>query len=139
MIVRLLPPLIVMAFIFVLSHLPGDSLDLNQSRGTDKACHVIAYGFLALSSIHALKSECDIRKIPLIKGLVIIIFCFIYGVSDEFHQSFIGGRFVDWRDLAADTLGALLVVLCWWNWRYYRLKNLKKSYTTKEIKYNADL
>ncbi|MFO7761044.1 MAG: VanZ family protein [Thermodesulfobacteriota bacterium] len=129
MIVRLLPALIVMATIFFLSHLPGDSLDFNHPKGTDKVYHAIAFGLLALSGIYVVKSDIDNRKIPLLRGLAIIIFCLIYGVSDEFHQSFIRERFFDWRDLAADTLGALLIILCWWIFHYYRMKNLKKLYT----------
>jgi VanZ family protein len=29
-----------------------------------------------------------------------------YGVSDEWHQSFVPGRVADWRDAAMDALGA---------------------------------
>ncbi len=38
----------------------------------------------------------------------------VYGLSDEFHQSFVPGRVSDVRDLAADVLGALVGVLLVW-------------------------
>ncbi len=120
MILRLLPVLTVMASIFMLSHLPGDNLDFKAPAGTDKFFHALIYGFLALSVIYAVRSESDKRKTPLLKGLGILIFCTMYGVSDELHQSFIDGRSQDWRDLVADTLGALLVVSGWWHWLYHR-------------------
>ena len=39
-----------------------------------------------------------------------VLFCFFYGMSDEWHQSFVPGRDADWLDLAADTLGALIAM-----------------------------
>ncbi|MFP3982755.1 MAG: VanZ family protein [Desulfurivibrionaceae bacterium] len=132
MILRLLPVLIVMAFIFSLSHLPGDSLDSNYPEGSDKVYHAVIYGLLALSCIYAVRSGSDNRKPPLIKGLAIVIFCIIYGITDEYHQSFITGRSADWRDLTADTFGAFLMVLGWWHWLYHRvrkgsMKNLNRT------------
>jgi len=38
-------------------------------------------------------------------------------VTDELHQSFIPNRYPDWRDIAADTCGAAMVVLFWTLWR----------------------
>lgn len=29
----------------------------------------------------------------------------LYGVSDEIHQYFVAGRFMDWTDAVADTIG----------------------------------
>lgn len=127
MILRLLPVLIVISSIFLLSHIPGDNLGFDSPEGSDKIFHAIAYGTLALTVIYAVRTESDRRKTPLIKGLGIIIFCIIYGISDEFHQSFIAGRSVDWRDLAADTAGALLAVLGWWHWLYHRVRKNTES------------
>lgn len=139
MILRLLPVLIVMASIFSLSHLPGDSLDSNVPEGTDKVYHAVIYGLLALSCIYAVRSGSDSRETPLIKGLAIVIFSTIYGITDEFHQSFITGRSPDWRDLTADTFGAFLMVLAWWHWLYHRvrkgrIKNLKTKRLIKRQK-----
>lgn len=38
-------------------------------------------------------------------------FCFLYALSDEFHQGFTKGRTMSFRDVMIDFSGALLVVL----------------------------
>lgn len=40
-----------------------------------------------------------------------IVFCSLYGVSDEWHQSFIAGRDASVFDWVADTVGALLLTV----------------------------
>jgi len=39
-----------------------------------------------------------------------VCFCTLYGMSDEWHQSFVPGRDTDLLDLLADTTGGLLAV-----------------------------
>ncbi len=34
--------------------------------------------------------------------------CVLYGISDEWHQSFVLGRTATWRDVGFDTLGATI-------------------------------
>jgi VanZ family protein len=43
-----------------------------------------------------------------------VLFCLLFGISDEFHQAFIPGRVVSAWDVAADSFGALLVVCLWY-------------------------
>lgn len=43
-----------------------------------------------------------------------------YGLSDEWHQSFVPGRGVEVSDWVADTLGAALAVGLYAGWRPYR-------------------
>jgi len=40
----------------------------------------------------------------------------LYGVSDEFHQSFVPGRTPDVADVAADAAGAALALTAAWAW-----------------------
>jgi VanZ family protein len=101
-----------MAGIFYLSHTPGDNLP-SSIAGMDKICHAGAYGVLAFTCIFALQPSIA-GKSFLAPGIGIILFCFLYGVSDEFHQSFIPGRSPEWQDLVADAVGSTLVVLVWW-------------------------
>ena len=35
-------------------------------------------------------------------------FCFLYALSDEWHQTFVAGRGAEWLDVGVDTLGAFL-------------------------------
>ncbi|NPV09435.1 MAG: VanZ family protein [Anaerolineae bacterium] len=45
------------------------------------------------------------------QALVVLGLCFLYSLSDEYHQSFVAGRMADWADVAADTAGAFLSVV----------------------------
>ena len=40
----------------------------------------------------------------------------LYGVSDEFHQSFVPGRTPDAADVLADAVGAALALTAAWGW-----------------------
>ena len=45
------------------------------------------------------------------KGLVSLLFCVFYAITDEIHQYFIAGRSCEFRDVCIDTLGALTGIL----------------------------
>ncbi|MOA41857.1 hypothetical protein D3C78_1638620 [compost metagenome] len=40
--------------------------------------------------------------------VLIVILCGVYGITDEYHQSFVGGRMSDPIDLRNDVIGAAL-------------------------------
>jgi len=44
------------------------------------------------------------------------IICAVYGASDEFHQSFVPGRAVEFRDWRNDVTGAALALGAVWAW-----------------------
>ena len=102
----------IMGMIFFLSHQPGGFVGLPEFAGFDKLLHLIAYGSLAAGFLYGLQPFT--RKITRpAAGITVVLFCFAYGVGDEFHQSFIPGRLVSAWDVLADTAGAILVV-SWW-------------------------
>lgn len=108
----------VMATIFILSHTPGEDIPLPVD-GLDKIYHAIAYATLALTCLYAISPLQ--RNIHFFKtGCAVIFFCLLYGITDEFHQSFVAGRYSDWHDLVADTTGSFLAVVGWWRVRSYR-------------------
>ena len=109
---RYIPLITVMGIIFFLSNQPGDSLDLPDLPDLDKALHSIAYGVLALSALFAIPEQKYQANPYWISGLV-VMFCLLYGISDEFHQTFVPGRFSSVLDLVADTIGAVVVVFVW--------------------------
>lgn len=102
----------IMGIIFYLSHQPNDFAELPPLIGVDKLLHIIAYSSLAGTFLYALKPLVH-NSNRSVTAVVIVLFCIIYGISDEFHQSFIPGRFSSIWDVLADGLGALLVV-GWW-------------------------
>lgn len=107
---RFLPMLVVMAVIFYLSHQPGDTLSLPDIFGIDKVLHGLAYAGLATAALFAVYPHINGGN-KNIFALVIILFCFFYGVSDELHQYFIPNRTASIWDITADTIGAILVVI----------------------------
>ncbi|MBE0435524.1 MAG: VanZ family protein, partial [Methylomicrobium sp.] len=47
---------------------------------------------------------------PWLLAVVSLIFCSLYGISDEWHQSFVDGRSSDVYDWIADTIGAAIAL-----------------------------
>jgi VanZ family protein len=97
-----------MGLIFFLSAQPdlprpdSDWLDLLISGGA----HFGLYGVLAFLLCWALGGGA--RGMALAFGLALL-----YGLSDEFHQSFVPGRVPDVMDLLWDGLGAAAGLLAW--------------------------
>jgi len=113
---RFVPMILVMGTIFFLSHQPGDSLSLPDIPNIDKLLHAGIYGLLALTTLFAVGKESILIR-PRQIGFLVLLFCLLYGISDEYHQSFIPGRMPSIWDICADTTGAGLVVLYWWVFR----------------------
>lgn len=112
---RKIPVLVVMATIFALSHQPGDALHLPSLPGLDKLAHAGVYGLLAATALFAFAPYS--RRSDFVAIVVrVVIFCLLFGFSDELHQTFIEGRFASGWDLLADGFGALVVAGLWW-WR----------------------
>jgi VanZ family protein len=74
----------------------------------DKLIHATAYAVMGLLVWRVLVHHYQTR---LWLSLFSLLFCSLYGVSDEYHQSFIAGRDADVWDWLADTIGAGLMVL----------------------------
>ncbi len=100
-----------MGTIFFLSHQSGDSLDLPSFPGADKLAHMIAYGGLALSVLWFWGKKG--LENPGRTIFITVLFCLLYGMTDEYHQSFIPFRSVSIYDLLADTAGAVCCSLVW--------------------------
>ncbi len=96
-------PIAVMAGIFLLSsrsQLP----DLDGGRDIQSVVgHFVAYAALGASLAVLLRS---LGWSPLRALLVAIVFATLYGVTDEFHQSFVPNRNTDPKDVLVDFLGA---------------------------------
>ena len=123
-----------MAFIFLMSAMPGDVsgaqsgtvvrillalLDALPGRIelsahalsllellVRKAAHMTEYAILALLACRALRLSGARR--PLLGALLL---CAVYAATDEFHQSFVGGRGPSPVDVMIDTAGAALALL----------------------------
>lgn len=111
LLIRIVPMIMVMGTIFFLSHQSGDSLKLPFFPGADKLAHMLAYGILALS-VFWYQGERVLTR-PLRTAVLTVLFCVLYGVSDEYHQFFIPLRSASGFDILADTAGAVCVSIVW--------------------------
>lgn len=107
---RILPTVAVLVAIFVLSAQPGSELDgwmpwfaswLPGLHSFDPM-HYVAYFGLALAVAYAL-GDLSRRFSGAIGN---VLFCVLYGATDEWHQSFVPNRSPDLHDLQHDAIGA---------------------------------
>jgi VanZ family protein len=103
-----LPPLLLMAVIFVLSAQPNldSGLGLIDLIGR-KLIHFGVYALLCFLWWRALASVTS----PGRAALAALILSSAYAVTDEYHQSLVDGRSGDALDWAIDTAGATLAAL----------------------------
>lgn len=78
----------------------------------DKAAHFAIYGLLATL----------VARNGFVPGRtwVPIVAVSLFGLTDEWHQSFTPGRSVELVDWVADTLGAIVAVTAYAGWPFYR-------------------
>jgi VanZ family protein len=84
----------------------------------DKVAHFLQYGFLGLLLVLALRRGLELRDWPAAVALAWLIGT-LYGISDEFHQSFVPGRDASVPDAIADAIGAAVGAgLAAWRMRF---------------------
>jgi VanZ family protein len=88
---RLLLVILVMGGIFYLSHQPGGSFSLPDIVNIDKLLHCLVYAVLGCAFLFTLPPHWS-QQHPCMVGCMAVLFCLFYGVTDEFHQSFIPGH-----------------------------------------------
>lgn len=103
------PALLFMGGIFWMSSYPApESLHLFPMWAGIKLVHLIEYGLLTLLWVWGLRNatQWSWRKVAFIS--ILITFC--WGISDEYHQSFVPGRTAKAADALTDLLASALVV-----------------------------
>ena len=110
---KMVPMLIVMGTIFFLSHKTGDEIQLPAFAYSDLVAHMLIYAALGCAIIYAWSTKFKAYQ-PINVVCYTVVFCLLYGVSDEFHQSFVPGRYVSAMDVVADTVGAVIICTGWW-------------------------
>ena len=115
---QIMLPLALMAALYWLSSLPGmplpdDSVLFSifywMSPSMQNILHIPAYAILAWSWHWALAAWVRTLRMQSIFAGVISS---LYGVGDEWHQSFVPGRFVSLADVLLDFTGAALGIWC---------------------------
>lgn len=114
------PPLLYMALIFAVSSMEQPPLPMPKFEWLtiDKLYHFIEYAILGgLVARAFLKAKPSIVPAHLIWVLSAML-SILYGASDEWHQTFVPGRFATLADWVADVLGSIAGVLA--VYLYYR-------------------
>jgi VanZ family protein len=102
-----LPVVVWAAVIFAFSAVPS----LGTGLGTwdlvlRKLAHFTEYAILGALLARATR-----------RSWVALVLAALYAASDEVHQTFVEGRHGAVRDVAIDTVGALVGVFAWTRWR----------------------
>jgi VanZ family protein len=110
------PVLAYMAGIFVVSGLPdppvpGDVPDVNL--------HAVAYFGLMVLTTRAIAGGLwhGVTIAAIVSAWIITV---AYGMSDEWHQSFVPNRHAEWRDVGADAIGAFGAAIALGAWSIIR-------------------
>jgi len=108
-----LPPVLWAALIFWFSTLPTTptSMIYWQDFIIKKSAHVFEYGIFATLLYRALKESGFSKRKAAFWAILTAV---LYGVTDEFHQSFTPGREPRFRDVIFDTIGASLAIFSIW-------------------------
>lgn len=107
-----LPPIFWASIIFIFSSqatLPGFSESVYDFV-LKKFAHIFVYLVLYLLVFRAVHTTIKKEYTKTILFLPILI-CFLYAISDEFHQSLVPGRYATLRDIAYDMLGVFIAFL----------------------------
>ncbi|NPU83034.1 MAG: VanZ family protein [Syntrophaceae bacterium] len=104
------PVLLYMAFLFGLSSMPGPALYASSVPNLDKLFHFLAYAGLGivLMRLFCSSPRAGIAHRAL---LLAVLTGTLYGLSDEWHQSFIPGRDSSLLDAVSDGLGCSMAAL----------------------------
>jgi VanZ family protein len=103
-----LPVVLIALGIFLGSSVAGTSLPRLGFAGQDKLVHLGEYGLLGFFARRALVRWLgDGPRTRTASVLAAMAVAFVYGLSDEFHQSFVPGRSVEALDVLADVTGGL--------------------------------
>ncbi len=100
------PAVIVMATLFYSSSMEADQLPGVEI--SDKLAHLIAYGLLTFTWLYGFARGTRL-SMPAVYTLSLVL-SGLYGVSDEYHQSFVPGRDTSGLDIVANLAGALLCI-----------------------------
>ena len=96
-----------------------------------KMAHFSLYAMTFITVLFFISSWFNLRYV--VSTTISIGVVFIYACSDEFHQSFIGGRSAEFRDVLIDCLGALsaLIVISSIRCIYINLNKRRSKYITE--------
>lgn len=121
------PVVAVMAVIFYVSSLSDPPLPGQVPAAFG---HWAGYALLGVTVARAFAGGLPRRITPRIAVATIVV-CVAYGVTDEYHQSFVPGRVAEVADLYADAAGAVAAVAACWAWGILAVRPAPASRATR--------
>jgi len=112
--IKTLLPLAWMGFIFILSGIPAGSFPAGATSAWQAIAHIFLYAVLSCLTLSAVQGRTGNgwRGRSLFSNWKLyffaIAFSILYGITDEYHQGYVPGRFVSFSDLGLDIFGAVL-------------------------------
>ena len=102
------PALAVMVALFALSSVPGSNA---PSAVPDKLAHLAVYAVLGYAMQRAFHGNARPPRTAIVA--LAALAAVLYGITDEYHQTFVEGRTASLADLGFDALGAVLGTLAY--------------------------
>ena len=109
------PVVIYCSIIFGVSAIPNVQLPQTISV-FDKLVHMCEYAILAILFARAIRHVGQSDWLLLI-WVIAVFFVAFYGITDEFHQSFVAGRSSDLADWLADIIGGGIGAAVYLSWK----------------------
>ena len=100
------PAILYSGIIFCVSSMPDVTIPLPEAQ-FDKFLHILGYlpfGFLIARGVGRTRPSVSGKKL----WILVVLVTFVYGISDEYHQSFVLGRNFETFDAIADTIGGAI-------------------------------
>ena len=115
-----MPAIFWMLFIYALSSVPGGNFPKIEVPHFDKGGHFFEYSILGAFMLRGLMhSRPGTRMFKL--SVLAVGLSILFGLSDEWHQSFTPGRSCDWGDAAWNAMAAIAGV-----WFFTRLRRKRR-------------
>jgi VanZ family protein len=120
--------LVVAAGVLVASSWPSLSVQPFGWTISDKLQHFGVYAVLAYLAYRGWVPPKNNPRSGLARWLI-LLFLAVFAAADEYHQRWIPGRFVEWGDFLADTVGVMVGFFfgAWCNYRQHRTAPGKQS------------
>lgn len=98
--------------------LPSDSIAslIGKEETRKVAGHLVLYGVLAFLVQSVFRGWLDCSARPVFWPVVCGALAALYGLSDEYHQSFVPGRTASMFDVGIDSLGSAAATFAFWAW-----------------------
>lgn len=91
-----------------------------------KCAHASVYLILSILLLNSLLiSHNKFKKKYILTTILAILICFLYAITDEYHQTFVLGRTGQFSDVLIDTLGGLIGCILYKLFYQYKTKRLQ--------------